>query len=397
MMTDWQTVRIDQMGRVVTGKTPPSERPDEFGDVYPFVTPSDIPATQKHIEVDRYLSERGMESHKRIQLPSKSVCVVCIGATIGKTCMTGESSISNQQINSIIPFKGNFDPDFVYYISTTLKDSLVAFAGGSATPIINKSTFSSIRLLVPCFEEQQKIASILSAYDDLIENNQRRIALLEKMAEEIYREWFVRMRFPGHEKVKKVKGVPENWNPVLIGDLLERIPPGKKYEQKTAAVTGRVPILDQGQTGVIGFHDNEPGVIASPEKPVVVFANHTCYQRLIFFPFSAIQNVLPFIPSTTKRSNIFWLHMATKGAVELSEYKGHWPAFVTKRIYYPGVDLAEKFGNIAAPLFKQRFQIENANEVLIKLRDALLPRLISGKLSVEHLDIQFPPSMEATA
>ena len=150
-----------------------------------------------------------MEAHRRIQLPAKSTCVVCIGATVGKVCMTQRLSISNQQINSIIPTKGEFDLDFIYYVSTTLRDSLVAFAGGAATPIINKSAFSSIKLLVPEFEAQRKIAAILSAYDEMIENNKRRIALLEKMAEEIYREWFVRLRFPGHKQVKLVKGVPQ--------------------------------------------------------------------------------------------------------------------------------------------------------------------------------------------
>ena len=218
-MKAWNTVRIDQLGRVVTGKTPSSERPEEFGDGYPFITPSNIPATRKYVEVERHLSERGMESHRRIQLPKKSVCVVCIGATIGKVCMVERLSISNQQINSIIPTKDKSDADFVYYLSTTLRDSLVAFAGGSATPIINKSAFSSIKLLVPEYAEQRKIAAILSAYDEQIENNQRRIALLEKMAEEIYREWFVRLHFHGYEKAKFVKGIPQGWRVAELKEL----------------------------------------------------------------------------------------------------------------------------------------------------------------------------------
>lgn len=218
-MRAWKTARIDQLGRVVTGKTPSSERPEEFGDKYPFITPSDIPATQKYVRAERYLSDRGMDAHRRIQLPKKSVCIVCIGATIGKVCMTARTSLSNQQINSIIPTEGEFDADFVYYLSTTLKEWLVAFAGGAATPIINKSTFSSIKLLVPEFDVQKKIGAILSTYDELIENNKRRIALLEKMAEEIYREWFVRFRFPGHEKVKLIKGVPQGWRVVELKEL----------------------------------------------------------------------------------------------------------------------------------------------------------------------------------
>ena len=265
---------------------------------------------------------------------------------------------------------------------------------GATMPNLNTDILRRIPIYSPeTVDEQKKIAAVLSAYDELIENNRRRIALLEKLAEEIYREWFVRLRFPGHEKVKLVKGVPEGWEPVLIGDLLRRVSPGKKYEQKSACETGRIPILDQGQTGIIGYHDDEPGVEASLAQPIVVFANHTCFQRLIFFPFSAIQNVLPFLPSDELKPNIYWLHMATNGVVKLSDYKGHWPAFVSTRIYFPGSALTDQFGEIAAPLFKQKLHLEKANSALTQTRDLLLPRLISGKLSVEHLDIQFPPGM----
>jgi type I restriction enzyme S subunit len=277
--------------------------------------------------------------------------------------------------------------------SRYFSDYIQPIVTGVNVPHISGKQIGDFKIPLPSPPIQRKIAAIVSAYDELIENNRRRIALLEKLTEEIYREWFVRLRFPGHEKVKFVKAVPESWKPVLIGDLLKRIAPGKKYEQKTASTSGEIPILDQGQSGIIGYHDNEPGVVASLEHPVIVFANHTCYQRLIFFPFSAIQNVLPFVPSATIKSNIYWLHMATTGVVELSEYKGHWPAFVTKRIYYPGSELTELFGDEAAPLFKQKFQLEKVTKVLTKTRDLLLPRLISGKLPVENLDIQFPPGM----
>ena len=216
-MKGWSFKRIDELGKVITGKTPSSDYPDEFGEEYPFITPTDIPSTQKTVRVERFISEKGKESHRRILLPHKTTCVVCIGATIGKACMTQRPSFTNQQINSIIVDKEN-DKDYVYYIATTLKDALVSFAGGAATPIVNKSAFSSIKVNIPSLPIQRKIAAVLSAYDDLIENNKRRIAILEKMAEELYHEWFVRLRFPGHEKVKIIKGVPDGWDVKKIGD-----------------------------------------------------------------------------------------------------------------------------------------------------------------------------------
>lgn len=264
---------------------------------------------------------------------------------------------------------------------------------GATMASLNQDIVKLITLPAPPYEAQRKIAAILSTYDDLIETNKRRIALLEGMAEEIYREWFVRFRFPGHRVASFKKGVPSDWKPISIEKLLERITPGKRYEQNTIVEEGSIPVLDQGQSGVIGYHNDDPGVIASNDDPVIVFANHTCYQRLIFYPFSTIQNVLPFKPSGEFPSNILWLHFATNNTTTLSEYKGHWPEFISKQIFYPGADLTEKFGRIVKPILLHIEKLLSMNGNLIETRNNLLPRLISGKLSVEDLDIQFPPSM----
>ena len=114
--------------------------------------------------------------------------------------MTATRSQSNQQINSVIVHEA-FDPFFVYYKLSTLKNVLRQRAAGAATPIINKSAFSDIVVEVPLLHEQRRIASILSAYDDLIEVNRRRVAILEEMARRLFEEWFVHLRFPGHESV----------------------------------------------------------------------------------------------------------------------------------------------------------------------------------------------------
>lgn len=408
-------MRIDQLGRVVTGKTPSSERPEEFGDAYPFITPSDIPATRKYVEVERHLSERGMESHRRIQLPKKSVCVVCIGATIGKVCMVERLSISNQQINSIIPTKDKSDADFVYYLSTTLRDSLVAFAGGSATPIINKSAFSSIKLLVPEYAEQRKIAAILSAYDEQIENNQRRIALLEKMAEEIYREWFVRLHFHGYEKAKFVKGIPQGWRVAELKELASVNPSSISRRNNLESIlhvdissvsTNRIddvtPYASVDAPGRARRRVKHGDVIWSSVRPAnraycliyepdenlivstgfaVIRPNDTTPFTFLFFAVTSN----PFVDQMTT---------VAKGAA--------YPAtsfddFEKAKLLVPTDDLMKSFHEKAEPMFRQKHFLQQQSERLRKTRDLLLPRLISGKLSVENLAIQFPPSMKEPA
>ena len=386
-MAEFRTVRIGDLGRVVTGKTPPSSQPVLFGEHHPFLTPTDIDGFARYIEPARFLSPEGRNYQHRLMLPERAVCVVCIGATIGKVCMTDRPSFTNQQINSVVVNKDEHDPFFVYHLMTTLRDELRSNAGGAATPIINKTAFSDIEVRVPPLPIQQRIAAMLSAYDELIENSQRRIKILESMARALYREWFVHFRFPGHENVPHVASplgdIPQGWEVKAVEDIVKRIPVGKKYDQKTVNPIGAVPVFDQGKSGIIGFHDDEPGVVASESAPVIVFANHTCYQRLVHIPFSAIQNVLPFVPSPVLPRNIYWLHWATNGLVAFNDYKGHWPEFAAKTLAVPSAELSQRFGDFAAPLSRQILKLERQIQNLRRTRDLLLPRLLSGQVSLE--------------
>lgn len=252
-------------------------------------------------------------------------------------------------------------------------------------PNLNTSILRSVPVVFPSLTEQKAIADTLKSYDDLIENNLRRIRILEDMAQSLYREWFVHFRFPGHEKTKMTDSplgpIPQGWGVNEVDAIIERLSVGKKYDKNSSLETGMIPILDQGKTGIIGYHNDEPGVECSLEKPVVIFANHTCYQRIIFFPFSAIQNVLPY-KSKNETHDIYWLYWATKGLVSLSEYKGHWPEFAKKLVITPKPDLSEQFGEYVAPKMKLIYCLELQNESLAKIRDLLLPKLISAEIDL---------------
>ena len=262
---------------------------------------------------------------------------------------------------------------------------------GTAQPQANAQVLTSFPIPLPPLPTQRKIAAVLSTYDGLIENNTRRIKILEEMASAIYREWFIEFRFPGHEQVEIVEPelglIPQGWEVVRTEQIIKRVQSGKKYNQKTVEQAGNIPVLDQGQSGIIGYHNDVPGVIASEDEPIIVFANHTCYQRIIQFPFSAIQNVLPFLPHPEKHRNIYWLHWATKDLVELNDYKGHWPEFMSKELPLPPASLCEQFGEFIKPMVQLTYRLEKRNQNLRQTRDLLLPKLISGELDVSELDI----------
>ena len=295
----------------------------------------------------------------------------------------------NQRVGRITVKKPDvLDQRFLYYYSNSPDyiDWLRSHANSGVQVNLSTEAILNSPVSFPPLPVQRRIAGILSAYDELMENSQRRIRLLEAMARALYREWFVHFRFPGHEKHPRVASplgdIPQGWEVKTVEEIVKRIPVGKKYDQKTVNPTGAVPVFDQGKTAIIGYHDDEPGVAASESSPVVVFANHTCYQRLIHFPVSAIQNVLPFVPSPSIPRNIYWLHWATNGLVVFNDYKGHWPELAAKALVVPSADLCQRFGDFTAPLSRRILKLERANENLRRTRDLLLPRLLSGQVNL---------------
>jgi type I restriction enzyme S subunit len=189
--------------------------------------------------------------------------------------------------------------------------------------------------------------------------------------------------FPDSFEESELGAVPKGWRVQKFGDFIDRQSVGKKFDQKTAFASGQVPILDQGKSGVIGFHNEEPGIKASLDEPVVVFANHTCYMRLICFDFSAIQNVLPFVG---KGVDTVWAFYATKDRIKFSEYKGHWPDFAIEKAVVPFVELTEIFRHFVYPMVARARYNELKIQTLSALRDALLPRLISGQMQLDSME-----------
>jgi len=261
-------------------------------------------------------------------------------------------------------------------------------------------------IVLPPPDEQRAIAHILGTLDDKIELNRRMNETLEAMAQAIFKSWFVDFDpvrakrrgvwpyaptisptiadlFPDSFEDSELGKIPKGWRVRTVADVIQRLSVGKKYEQKTASPTGKVPVLDQGKTGIIGYHDGEPGVLASMERPIAVFANHTCYMRLIHFPFSAIQNVLPFVG---KSVDTIWAFYATYGKQPFIEYKGHWPDFVIHKIVVPNPKLTAEFSRLVHPLLRMTWAGDGESSTLAALRDALLPKLISGEIRLKDVE-----------
>ena len=265
------------------------------------------------------------------------------------------------------------------------KSKIWAIIAGTAVFGIRSSDLANIKFNLPEINTQQKIAFILSVYDELIENNKQRIKLLEEMAEEIYKEWFVRLRFPGYENTKIVDGLPEGWENGTIGDLVE-FKKGKNITLDTVS-EGNVPVVAGGLTPA--YYHNVANTI-SPTITISASGANAGFVNLYYediwasdcsFLDSKSTDTLFFFYLTlkTRQNEVFFLQ---KGSAQPHVYPKD---IMTLKMKIPSNDLIEKFEDLVFTFFEEIKILSQKNQLLQETRDLLLPRLISGKLSVAHL------------
>lgn len=225
-MVEWKEYRIKDLGEVVTGNTPPTSNREYYGTEYKFIKPTDMVEGQRFVSTtEEYYSELAYQKYKKCLLPPKTPCVVTIGSLGKKMCLTDTECFTNQAVNAVIPNKEN-DGEFLYY---AFKASVLAYVKQldsgttSGRENVSKSSFSKIKVRVPPLPTQQKIASILSAYDNLIQNYKKQIEALQTAASELYKEWFVRFRFPGYKNSRFENGIPEGWKVEKLFDVAKII------------------------------------------------------------------------------------------------------------------------------------------------------------------------------
>lgn len=364
-----------------------------------------------------------------------SSCVNTAGVIIGRKGSVGAIHLSEKPFWVIDTafYIVNDDLEelkFTYYLLKTL--GLSEMNSDSAVPGLNRENAHSLKIKIPKDKFHRcEIGKRLSIFDQKIQLNTQINQTLEQIAQALFKSWFVDFD-PVRAKVQalsdgmsleqaelaamqaisgktpeeltalsqtqperyaelvetakafpcemvEVDGVevPKGWEVKRIDEVIQKIPVGKKYSSKTAFSEGLVPILDQGRSGVIGYHNDKPGVKASIEDPIIVFANHTCYMRLISYDFSAIQNVFAF---KGKECNLYWLYLATLGKQEFVEYKGHFPDFLIKEIIVPPEELTALFRKYVKESFSKFFINDRENSNLAKIRDLLLPKLLKGEV-----------------
>lgn len=362
---------------LIGGGTPKTTVKEYWNGDIPWLSVVDFNNDSRWVSgAEKKITEEGVQNSST-KILEKDDIIISARGTVGAMAQLSRPMAFNQSCYGIRAKSGT-DQSFLYYLLKSSIPKLTQIVHGAVFDTITKDSFEQVEVSVPGLPTQKKIAEILSAYDSKIENNNKIIKNLETTAQTIFNEWFINFRFPGYEKVKMVESeigeIPSGWEVKSVLDVIERIPVGKKFENKTASPVGKVPILDQGASGFIGYHNEEPGVIASIESPVVVFTNHTCYYRLLTEPFSCIQNVLPYIGKNGYKT--LFVYFLTKEKIKMSEYKGHWPEFEQQVFVIPPVDLANSFVSKIKSFVSEMVVLEKENISLKSQRDQLLTKLI---------------------
>lgn len=354
-------------------------------------------------------------------LTSDDIVIARTGATVGYA-----KQIRSDYQKSVfasylirIKLKNDISTRFIGKLieSSIYKTYIQTIAGGSAQPNANAKDLTTFPFYLPPLPTQRKIAAILSAYDDLIENNNRRIAILEKMAEELYKEWFVRLRFPGHDKVKVVKGVPEGWEVKSVEDSFEILGGGtpstlESYYWSDGEINWYSPTDITSNNALFSFRSKnritETGLKESsakifPAYSVMLTSRATIGEISInTTPACTNQGFITCIPNDKIPLYylVYWLKLNKETFIQLAN--GSTFLEITKgkfkniQLLVPHKHTMDKYNQIQKPIFKSIENMLQDQAILVISRDRLLTRLMSGKIDVEKMDIKFPQSMAET-
>ena len=384
----WETVEISQLGEVITGNTPPRKNPELYGDFIPFIKPTDMEIDRRYTpNPEECYSELGYEKYRKSLIPKGATCVVTIGSIGKKMTQALTDCFINQAVNAIIPNQ-NYDNDFVYYLLKNNLDKVKGLDSGTSSgrENVSKSAFSSIEVKVTKhLPTQRRIASILSAYDDLIENNLKRIKLLEEKAFLSYKG------IVKSEKLEKrtlsefgeiITGkTPSTTNYAFFGDDIPFIKTpdmhkqifiesteqslselGAKSQEKKFLPPMSLCVSCIGTAGVIGITSK----LSQTNQQInsIVFKE----PKNVYFFYALMSQMKEQLDALGSNGSTF---------TNVNKNK-----FENMEVFVPNKNVLNEFAIEHENSFKLILILQKQNTKLREARDILLPRLMSGEIEV---------------
>ena len=398
----WEKVKLGDICKYVTsGGTPKSS-------IKEYYEPKQIPWLKtkevnycRIYETESYISKDGLDNSSAKMIPQNSVIVAMYGQgdTAGRVAINKIPLTTNQACCNLIIDETKACYEFVYYQLVTLYEKMVSLKNGGAQPNLNAAIIKSMEIKLPPLKTQRYIADILSSYDNLIENNQKQIKLLEEATQRLYKEWFVDLRFPGHENTKIVDGVPEGWQWCKVRDVADinssALPKNYKedfidyvdlgsvrcghIETRTRYNLNEAPgrakrCAKDGDIiwGMVRPNLKAYALVTNP-KETDVFSTGFAVLSAKKVPYSYLYCAV------TQEEFVGYLVNATNGAAYPAVKPVH---FEVADILKPDDKVLEQFHSVADSIYRKKEALENQNHNLRESRDLILPKLMSGEVEV---------------
>jgi len=400
-LKNWHKVRLDEIANFEYGYTASAKENDtgtkllRITDIVPDLIDWN---TVPFCEID----EKGV---RQFEIKKGDILIARTGATAGYAKLIRrqpQKSVFASYLIRVRMKKADVSPEYVGRIveSEMFKQFVTIHAGGSAQPHANAPVLKNFELFLPDAKTQTEIVDVLSAYDDLIENNTRRIQILEQLAQAIYTEWFVNFRFPGHEKEKMIDSdtdfgkIPEGWEVAKVGDIAEFMN-GYAFKPRHLGMIG-LPVIKipELRSGVLSKTPRNSGE-SIPKKYFIKNGD-------ILFSWSATllvniwnsgegllnQHLFKVTPKADYLYSFIFYFLAN----QIEKYRSHAvgatmqhlrrDVVINANVLLPNKDLLIKFENIVLDILKERSILIIENQNLRQTRDLLLPKLVTGEIRV---------------
>ena len=370
-----------------------------------FIKIKDIVNNQVSFDAQVYVPQEYYDNLPMERKPQKEDVLYTVVGSFGipSYVQTDELFCFERNIALLHPNK-DIEPRFLYYSlkNPAFYKGVEIVANGSAQKLIPLSKLKDLKISVPDKEAQRHIADILSAYDDLIENNQKQIKLLEEAAQRLYKEWFVDLRFPGHENTKIVDGVPEGWNECTVESfgtvITGKTPPTSNKEYYT---NGKVPFVTipdmhnvvyplktEKRLTIEGAQTQKNKYI--PPNSVMIscigtvglvsIATEVCQtnQQINSIILNNEDDLYFFYESMLRMKDLLD-GLGSNGATMTNVNKSKLEKLI---IISPSKDIVKQYNDVCKPLFESALNSSRKNVYLKNMREALLPKLMSGEVEV---------------
>lgn len=401
----WEEKELDKIGVIGRGKSRHRPRNAEFlyGGDYPLIQTGDIQNANLYITTyKKTYSDAGLAQSKLWK--KGTLCISIVGANTAETAILGLDACFPDSVIGFNAFEGYSDNLFIKYALEVIKSRLKSISEGTARENLSMEKLLSVKIPMPDFPIRKKIAGILLAYDDKIENNHNRISLLEEAAQNLYREWFVYFRFPGYEEAKFVDGLPVGWERYLAKDIFNikigKTPPRKEQQwfHRSEGIKW-VSIRDINKSllfilqtkeyisedGVDKFNMNiapAGSVILSFKltvgKVAITTEDMVTNEAIAHFNIKDVEKI------TTEFTFCFLSNFNYDTMGSTSSIGTALNSKLVKAIPFivPEKGLMKHFTEIVTPIFEQIKGLQQYNQTLKEARDILLPRLMNGTIEV---------------